>query len=200
MLIVSFCDIVTITTAAMFFAMLITVQEAVKIPVYRPTTRARMVNKQEVFFECRQNELFYVDKDDVDDQLVKLLSMLGLDARSSNTSEFLKALQGRVVSNAYYTINSRYLLHNVMALEPLAGSHGEKLNVLENNSSAFQKVLHRLNVNKQFIVFLVRDDSFELFHKARKLADAVGFDIGWEYFGGGEPLQFGPGGTKIPGG
>ena len=36
MLIVSFCDIVTITTAAMFFAMLITVQESVKVPVIRP--------------------------------------------------------------------------------------------------------------------------------------------------------------------
>jgi hypothetical protein len=196
MLIVSFCDIVTITTAAMFFAMLVTIQEAVKIPVYRPITRAKPTTKQAVFFECRERELFYVDKDDLRDQLDKHLAAHGTDLRSISTEELLKVLQGRTVSNAYYTVDLRFLIRNRVALRPQAGSHGDQVSVLENRNSAFQGVLRRLNVGKQYIVFLVHDDSFEVFHKARKLADADGFDIGWEYIGDGEPIQFSPEGTK----
>ena len=61
LLIVSFCDIVTITTAAMFFAMLITVQRAVKIPIYQPPPMAHIAKtpdgaeKQPIFFDCRTN-------------------------------------------------------------------------------------------------------------------------------------------------
>jgi hypothetical protein len=200
MLIVSFCDIVTITTAAMFFAMLVTVQEAVKIPVYRPTTRVKPINKQAVFFECRQSELFYVDKDDLKDQLDKLLAAHGTDLRSIGTEALLKLLQGRTVSNAHYTVNLTFLLRGNMALEPVTGVHGEKQDVLENNNSAFQTVLHRVSFEKHYFVFLVHDDSFEVFRKARKLADAVGFDVGWEYIGDGEPIQFGSTGVKIGGG
>src|SRR6266404_363234 len=111
MLIVSFCDIVTITTAALFFAMLITVQEAVKIPVFRPTPRAKITSKQGVFFECRTNQLFFVDKAGLDDQVTQLMSKLNPGIRGGDFESFLtKALQGPEVGNAYYKVNPRYLL------------------------------------------------------------------------------------------
>src|ERR1043166_594266 len=92
MLIVSFCDIVTITTAAMFFAMLITVQEAIKIPIFRPTPRAVPSNKQAVFFECRSNEVFYIDKEGLDSQVAKLLSTVGGNVRSGDLQQFIKVV------------------------------------------------------------------------------------------------------------
>src|SRR5438093_4732773 len=123
MLIVSFCDIVTITTAAMFFAMLITVQEAVKIPVFRPTPRAIPSNKQAVFFECRSNEVFYIDKEGLDSQVAKLLSTVG-SARSGDLQQFIKIIQGQEVGNMYYKVIPSYLLTAIMALEPRIDSVG----------------------------------------------------------------------------
>src|SRR3990172_8355420 len=109
MLMVSFCDIITITTAAMFFAMLITVQEAVKIPVFRPTPRATPTDKVPVFFECRNNELFYIDKEGLDNQVSQLLNTLNPGLRGGELGPFLKAIEGKEVGNTYYRVDPKYL-------------------------------------------------------------------------------------------
>ena len=198
MLIVSFCDIVTITTAALFFCLLVTVQEAVKIPVFRPTPRSKITAKQGVFFECRTNQLFFVDKAGLDDQVEKLMSALNPGVRGGDLGSFLKALQGQEVGNAYYRVDPRYLLVGQMGLEARPGVPGETITDLENaNNGKFQAILSQLNRTNQYIAFLVRDDSFNVFRKARQIADEAGLDTGWELLGIDEPIKFGEGGTAI---
>jgi len=198
MLIVSFCDIVTITTAALFFCLLVTVQEAVKIPVFRPTPRAKITAKQGVFFECRTNQLFFVDKAGLDDQVENLMSRLNPGVRGGDLGSFLKAVQGQEVGNAYYKVDARFLLVGQMGLEARPGVPGETLTDLENaNNGKFQAILSQLNNTNQYIAFLVRDDSFNVFRKARQIADEAGFDTGWELLGIDEPIKFGEGGTAI---
>jgi len=197
MLIVSFCDIVTITTAAMFFAMLVTVQEAVKIPVFRPSPRSIASDKQVVFFECRNNEVFSIDKARLDDQVAELLNSVGTGVRSGDISQFLKAIQGRQVTNQYYRVNPSYLLAAVMALEPKPDAPGESMDQLDNPSGTFQFQLSQLDPMKRYVAFLVRDDSFAVFRKARQLADKHGFDVGWELLGIDEPIKFGAGGQNV---
>ena len=139
MLIVSFCDIVTITTAALFFCLLVTVQEAVKIPVFRPTPRAKITSKQGVFFECRTNQLFFVDKAGLDQQVEDLMSRLNPGVRGGDLESFLKGIQStQDVGNAYYKVDPRYLLVGRMGLEPRTGVPGETITDLENpNTSKF---------------------------------------------------------------
>jgi biopolymer transport protein ExbD len=197
MLIVSFCDIVTITTAAMFFAMLITVQEAVKIPVFRPTPRAVPSNKQPVFFECRADQLFYIDKEGLDTQVANLLNTLSPNVRGGDIASFLKIVQGQEVGNEYYKVNPNYLLAAVVALEPRAGVQGETAEHLDKPSGKFQSVLSQLNPKNQYIAFLVRDDSFDVFRKGRLVADKSGYNTGWELLGADEPIKFGSGGAQI---
>jgi hypothetical protein len=197
MLIVSFCDIVTITTAALFFCLLVTVQESVKIPVFRPTPRAKITSKQGIFFECRTNQLFYVDYAGLQDQVDKLTSTLNPGVRSGDIESFLKALQGQEVGNEYYKVDPRYLLVGKVGLEARPGVPGETIGELENPSSKFQSILSQLVKSNQYIAFLVRDDSFNIFRKARQVADATGFDTGWELLGIDEPIKFGEGGTAI---
>jgi hypothetical protein len=197
LLIVSFCDIVTVTTAALFFAMLITVQEAVKIPVFRPTPRAKITSKQGVFFECRTNELFFVDKAGLDDQVEQLMSTLNPGIRGGDIESFLKAIQGKEVGNEYYRVDPRYLLVGKMGLEARPGVSGETIEELDNPNGKFQEILSQLVTTNQYIAFLVRDDSFSIFRKARQVADTAGFDTGWELLGIDEPIKFGEGGTAI---
>jgi hypothetical protein len=199
MLIVSFCDIVTITTAAMFFAMLITVQEAVKIPVFKPTPRAKLTNKTPVFFECRANEVYYLDKDGLDTQVSKLLSTLSPNVRGGDVQNFLKVIQGQEVGNEYYKVNPTYLLAAVMALDPRPGAQGESWegDALEQPNGKFQMILRQLDKNTQYIAFLVRDDSFNAFRHGRRAAFHSGFETGWELLGEDEPIKFGQGGAQI---
>jgi len=197
MLIVSFCDIVTITTAALFFCLLVTVQEAVKIPVFRPTPRARVSSKQGIFFECRTNQLYFVDKAGLDDQVEKLMSTLNPGIRGGDLESFLKAIQGQEVGNKYYRVDPRYLLVGRMGLEARPGVAGENIVELEKTDSNFNSILSQLDKDHQYIAFLVRDDSFNVFRKARQVADEAGFDTGWELLGIDEPIKFGEGGTAI---
>jgi hypothetical protein len=44
---------------------------------------------------------------------------------------------------------------------------------------------------------LVRDDSFNVFRKARQVADSLGLDTGWELLGIDEQINFGEGGIAI---
>lgn len=198
LLIVSFCDIVTITTAAMFFAMLITVQEAVKIPVYRPTPRVFSTKKLPVFFEVRGNEVFYVDKDGLDTKVTELMAQLNPGVRGGDIAGFSKALQGREIGNAYYTVNPKYLLVGVMALDARPGVKGEGIEALEKPNGMFQSTLNsKLDKNNQYVVFLVREDSFTAFRKARLVTDNLNFDSGFEMLGELEPVKFGQGGNPI---
>lgn len=197
LLIVSFCDIVTITTAALFFVLLVTVQKAVQVPIFKPTPRARITSKQGVFFECRTNQLFFVDKAGLDDQVEKLMSTLNPGIRGGDLESFLKAIQGQEVGNAYYKVDPRYLLVGRMGLEARSGVPGETVTELDDPNSKFQMILSQLDKSQQYIAFLVRDDSFNIFRKARQLADTAGFDTGWELLGIDEPIKFGEGGTAI---
>ena len=198
MLIVSFCDIVTITTAAMFFALLITVQEAVKIPIYRPPPFARTTNKHPVFFECRAGQLFFVDKVGLDEKVEKMLSTLTPSMRSGDPTGFVKAISGNEVGNEYYKVMPSYLLAMIMALEPKLEAKGDDKDSIEEPGSKFQVWLRKINLRDDYIVFLVRDDSFDIFRIARQLADKIGFDTGWEMLDKNEPIKFGTGGSVVP--
>jgi len=197
MLIVSFCDIVTIATAAMFFVLIITVQEAMKIPVFRPTPRAVPSNKQAEFFECRNKQVFYIDKTDLDTQVEKLLGTVSPDIRSRDLKGFLKVIQAQQVGNEYYTVNPNYLLTAIVALESRPNAKGEPEAGIADPNGKFQKALLKLNKNEKYLAFIVRDDSFQAFRLARKIGDKHGFDVGWELLGEGEPIKFGAGGSAI---
>jgi hypothetical protein len=197
MLIISFCDIVTISTAALLLALFVTVQAAVKIPVFRPTPRSTPSSKQAFFFECRSDQLFFVDKAGLNEQVEELMSRLNPGVRGGDLGSFLKAIQGQDVGNVYYTVGPHYLLVGRMGLRARPGASGEAVAELGNPNSKYQAILSQLDKDKQYVAFLVRDDSFSVFRKARQVADNVGLDTGWELLGIDEPIQFGEGGTAI---
>lgn len=197
MLIVSFCDIVTITTAAMFFAMLITVQEAVKIPVIRGTPRMSATDKQAFFFECRSNELYSVDLGRLQDQVADLLKTVTPEMKAGGLEGFLRIAQVHSITSQYYRVNPSYLLMGQLALEPRLNAAGEPLERLDLPNGQFQFILSQLDSKTQYVTFLVRDDSFAVFRKARQVADKRGFEVGWELLAADEPIKFGTGGRRV---
>jgi hypothetical protein len=139
-------------------------------------------DKQTVFFECRNNEVFFIDKDYFDDQVAKLLSSLKPEVRTRDLKTFLKAVQGHEFTNEYYKVNKSYLSVAVIAYEPQPDIHGELTKEIETPDSKFQKTLAGLNSQRQYVVFLIRDDSFAVFRRARSLAEQNIFKSGGNYW------------------
>lgn len=200
LLLVSFCDILTISISGLFMATIITVFEATKIPELSMTPKTVPTTKAPLFFECRTNQVYYVDKESLDEQIKKLLSTLNPTVKG-DISAFLRVVSSQDIGNEFYKVVPTYLLTAVVALEPRPGVTGYDLTAIEDTKGKYQALLETLDKEKYYLVFLVRDDSFPVFRRARVIADKIGFDVGWELLGAGEPIKFGSGGQQVsPGG
>lgn len=153
--------------------------------------------KQPIFFECRNDQIFNVDKVGLDEQVAKVLSSLTPGMKSGDPNAFIKTISSNEIGNAYYKVSPSYLLAMIMALEPKPGVRGDDSGSLSEASSNFQQWLRRLNAANHYLLFLVRDDSFIVFRHAREIAEKVGFDVGWELLDRGEPIKFGTGGPAL---
>ncbi len=190
LLLVSFCDIVTVTTSALFMAMIIVIDQSSKTPLYRPTPISVETTNAPVYFECRDNQLFYIDR-------TNLLSILRKSAEESkpaagtNTTQVLGALLNRDIGDDVYRFDNRFLLLGEIALLPRTNATGLTVTDLDSKANnKFQKMLQRLNRENQYLVFLVRDDSFPAFRKVRDMAVNMGFISGWEFLEREEPITF----------
>lgn len=75
---------------------------------------------------------------------------------------------------------------------------GESIEEIEKANSVFHKILNnKINHNKEYIVFMVCDDSYEIFRKAREIAEENGIDVAWRPFNGVH-LAGGGGGVGKP--
>lgn len=170
-------------------------EQAMKsVPELRIKPRAFPTTKAPAFFECRNNEVFFVDKDELDKQVAGVLAGLSPGTRGGDLSVFLRAIQEREIGNAYYTVDPKSLLAGRMGLQPRAGVRGEPLGDLQRRDGKFQQWLAQLDQQGRYISFLLRDDSFAVFRQAREIAERAGFDTVWELLGPDEPIKFGEAG------
>ena len=84
-------------------------------------------------------------------------------------------------------------------LLPRPGIEGESIIEIRKPHSKFNQMLKKLNPKKEFVYFIVRSDSYEIFREARKLAWGKNLDVGWMPKPEDEVILFSPFGeeTKI---
>ncbi len=202
LLLISFCDIVTITTAAMFMAMVVTIQQAIAIPVMRATPRMKSVAdslasknyKWPVFFECRGNQVFPIQKEIMMDKVNQAMKKVG---NTRDNEQILTVMRTEDIGDQYYKADPVYVLVGQLVLEPKEGVASEGPDEIVNSNSLYRTALYKINPVNQSIVYLVRDDSFAIFRRARDLAAMLKIESGWEYLGNSERLRFGLGGNSI---
>ncbi|NOX87601.1 MAG: hypothetical protein GXO77_01140 [Calditrichaeota bacterium] len=96
-----------------------------------------------------------------------------------------------------------YYLHTYAAFQevllPRPGVSGESISDIRKPESEFNKILKKLDPEKQFIYFIVRSDSYEVFREARKLAWEKKVEVGWTPKPKDEVILFSPYGeeTKV---
>jgi len=151
-----------------------------------------------VFFECRNEQVFYIDKVELDEKVEQMLSSLSPKLKSSDPHGFVNFINSNEVGNAYYKVLPSYLLAMVMALEPKLGVRGDDKDALLDPNGKFQIALQKLNYQNQYLTFLVREDSFNIFRQAKEIAEKIGFQVSWELLEKTEPIKFGTGGSVVP--
>ena len=86
-----------------------------------------------------------------------------------------------------------------MVLEPRKDAAGETEKEIDNKAtSKFFAALRKVDKEKQYVVFLVRDDSFALFKTCRRFVQEEGYGSGWEYLDDDQLIKFGGFGQGSP--
>ena len=188
---VSFCDIVTVSCVALFMAMVVIIDQSMRTPIIRPTPMTEATTNLPVYFECRAEQLFPIDRAALMQNIrTSRETMKKASKPGGAEAEALAYMMNQDIGDEVYRVDNSFLTIGILALRPRIGSHGLSLESLPTPTGAFQKALKQYDHQSHYLVFYVRDDSFALFRKARDLAHAAGFPLGWEYLERDEPITF----------
>ena len=190
LLLVSFCDIVTITICAMFMALIVVIDEAAKIPVVSPVPVLRPTTNAPVYFECRDNMVFPIDLLALRQTFTKYSTEFKKNAGATDMEKLMALDAG----NETYRIDPGLAIMGVMGLHPRPGAKGAVItslpNLVENEKNPFTDALLNISPDSQYCVFFVRDSGFNVFRQCRAIAIKKGFHHGWEYVARDEAITF----------
>ena len=165
--------------------------------VHRQSTYSS--DKQPMLFECRSQQVFFVDHVGLREKIAQIFSTLPPGMRRGDPTGFVNALNTNEVENEYYKVEPHYLAARILALEPKPAGRGDDKITLQDPNSKFQKYLLKLDSTNKHLVFLLRNDSFNIFREAREIAMKIGIDVEFQMLDGNEPIKFMTLGPLLPG-
>ncbi len=216
----SFLDILTNTVGVLMFislfVTLIATGSSPKTKITIQTPLSSPTDKESLWFEIKNNQVSHLNLRQVREQELELSANLpncnrpsrsnssDYSTRQNNYQSCLLSILGRQSNFRASTKNYEVTtVDNGVSLlfEPLSDEIGEPIDRLTTANSQFQQVLSQFNPNKDYLVFIVRPDSFEAFRAARKQAWDAGYEVGWEPHPQDSPIKIRTIlGSELPGG
>ena len=207
----SFLDILTNTVGVLMFislfATLIATGSSPKTNVTIQTPLSSSTDKDSLWFEIQANKVSYLNLRDVRKKEIELSGNLpncNKAGGQANYQSCLLSVLGRQSNFSVDTDNYRVRTVNQgvsLEFQPKSPEIGEATTQLTKADSDYRKVLAQFNPSKDYIIFIVRPDSFEAFRTARKQAWDAGYDVGWEPQPQEEPIKIRTiTGSELPGG
>lgn len=197
----SFLDIMTCLVGVLVLIIILTSIDASQTKVLVPTPMAHVTGKRRVFIECRDNKLYHIDLDEINNSVQKKFEEIDADAEG-NASDILAKVENLDAETDSYIIDLSYALVGQVALAPKDDVEGQSLDNVNFQSIEsltiggwLEELLRELEPESDIITFLVRDDSFDVFKKARALAWLLKIQCSYELMDVDDPIKFGLGGT-----
>jgi biopolymer transport protein ExbD len=184
----SLCDIITVSIFALFMTLVIVIEIAMRTPKVEATPLARATTNVAVYVECRNNQLFYVDRGEIMGAMDQALADIRARVAAGDPMSRQAALS-LDVGNTFYRIDTSMMAMSLLMLIPREAPRGAAP-PSEANPGLMGQLAGGYDPASHYFVFLVRDDSFEAFRQARAFSAAQGFLTGWEYLMRDEPLTF----------
>jgi hypothetical protein len=185
----SFLDIVTNVVGVLVLVAIVSVLSAgnISVPSGATAMTAPKASAERVLFECVGGEVFFVDEEGNGRRVLEAAE--GAGTRAKSPDGLVSLLADVDVGDATYRLGADRMDHGlawVYTLRPDA--HGEHEGDLDRPDSAFRKQLAALP-RDGFAYFVVHDDSFDVFQKARDMARARGISVGWHPVEGRGPMR-----------
>lgn len=196
----SFLDILTCLVGVLMLIIIMTSIDASQTKVLIPTPMSQKSDKKLLFVECRNDQLFPIPLEDMQTQIEQEFNKLD-KSLSGNPDEMKEALKNLAFETDDYIIDSSYALVGQIAVTPKLTSEGDDLSGVNMQTVEgivvpgwYGKMLDDADPNSDIITFLVRDDSFKVFKKARALAWVKKIQVAYELLSVNDPIIFGLGG------
>lgn len=195
----SFTDIMTNVVAILIFLALIglTSGGGVKFELGAPIVREPAPGAKPFIFECRGDAVFAVDLETIQEQVKKAAQEVEKEPGFTPESGF-ERLAARRFEGPNHVARIKLEPQPHLSLEPKTGPAGTPEARLEGAGEEFLGRLGSLDPKARFVYFYVRPDAFASFRKARSVAIARGFEVGWQPVPAERPLGFvGQGGIAL---
>ena len=213
----SFLDILTNTVGVlMFISLFVTLIATGSSPKTRVTIQTPLsspTEKESLWFEINDNKVSYLDLRQVRKKEVELSGNLPncnrpeADSSLSRQNIYQSCLLSILGRQSNFRANTQnYQVKAVdrgvsLLFEPRWEEVGETTSQLTAPDSNFKQVLSQNNSQKDYLVFIVRPDSFEAFRTARQQAWDAGYEVGWEPHPQDSPIKIRTIiGSELPGG
>lgn len=185
----SFLDIVTNVVGVLVLVAVVTVLSAgnISVPSGATALTAPRPSAARILFECSGDEVFFVDEEANGQRVLDEVKRSGEERISGDA--LVTLLDGKDIGDATHRVRADAMERGmawVYAIRP--GVHGEAGPEVEKEGSKFQERLAQLE-RGGFAYFIVHDDSFEVFRRARDVARARGVSIGWHPVEGRGPVR-----------
>ena len=207
----SFLDILTNTVGVLMFislfATLIATGSSPKTSVTIQTPLSSPTEKDSLWFEIQGNKVSYLNLRDVREKEIELTGNLPNCNRSSGEANYQSCQLSLLGRQSNFRVDTdSYRVRTVdkgvsLLFQPQSEDIGETMTQLTAADSAYKQVLSRYNPSEDYLVFIVRPDSFEAFRAARKVAQDAGYRVGWEPHPQDAPIKIRTIiGSELPGG
>ncbi|HBA83064.1 MAG TPA: hypothetical protein DCZ95_03120 [Verrucomicrobia bacterium] len=192
----SFLDIMTCILGILILMILLTGIDASQIRVLVPTPMEHTSDKRPIFIECRDNELFSVPLEELRKLADTTLKQIARSVSNDSARMLIKLGEAKVQTEAY-RVDLNFILLGQLAVQSVPNVTGYRLVDIANETSDdwYGRILTQMNKEKDMLSFIVRDDSFEVFKRARALAWSQKAEVSYELIDANEPIKFGLGGA-----
>ena len=176
---VPLADMLTNTVGIMMFILAFTVLTAGSAGITQTLPIEQETMKSYIVFVCHNNRVLLLDLNQLESQVQSKIGKPNADPAWGRSLEKISLeTNGFGVRGEAELYGGEVLSKGTLHLTALPGN-GEDASKIAAESSAFRKTLKTASAKGQFAFFLVYPDSIGVFGKAKELAKAAKFDIGW---------------------
>jgi hypothetical protein len=198
----SFLDVLTCLQGILMLVIIATGIDAAQTKVLIPTPIEKQSTKIPIYLECRGNLIYPMDVSELARQA--RMSMMQMSQQSQgDQTKLMQALATTRVTNEYYEVDLTYYLLGQLVIKTRADSSATGHALDERSTFSTDNFLVRLlktvDKDKQRLVLVVRDDSFNVFKVAQRLAFLAQLELGVEIYDARELLRFTQQGALITG-
>lgn len=196
----SFLDIMTCLVGVLVLIIILTSIDASQTKLLIPTPMAHETGKRPVFIECRGEKLYPIDLAEIRTKMDEELTRIEKEA-AGDKMKMMQMMSQAMIETEYYKIDLSYALAGQNLLIPKPEAEGITLEGVTASSIStiplpgwLEKVMSEVNPDEDIVTFLVRDDSFRIFKKARGIAWLKGLEVSYELLDMNDPIKLGLGG------